>query len=282
VCMTTSTTTSSGTCTDTWCDSVHVLGPPPPVCNFHFTHYSANNPDSVHFYPSVTSTVGYTYLWSFGDGSSSTSIDPWHFYAASGTYYVCLTVTLTTSSGTCTSTICDSVHVTASTPVICNAHFTHYSNTNPDSVHFYPTTSSSSSISYYWNFGDGSSSTDHYPWHFYSSPATYYVCLTVSIPTSWGVCTSTSCDSVHAGQPMSNVHLYPNPSNAYVTIALQNTLHPVSVRIYDMTGNLLIHLPNLGDGSFEISTTNFGDGIYYYVIEDDTEGIARGKLIVLH
>jgi PKD repeat protein len=42
-----------------------------------------------------------TYTWSFGDGSTSTQMDPAHTYASSGTY----TVELVVSNGTCSDTI---------------------------------------------------------------------------------------------------------------------------------------------------------------------------------
>jgi PKD repeat protein len=232
VCLTVTDSTSGGTCTDTWCDSVHVSVVLPPVCDAHFSHYTISNPDSAHFYP--TSTTAYTsYYWTFGDGTSSSTQYPWHFYNASGTYYVCLTVTDSTSGGTCTDTHCDSVHVGAIAPV-CDAHFTHYSLTsNPDSVHFHPN-STTAYTSYFWTFGDGTTSASHDPWHFYTASGTYYVCLTVTDSTSGGTCTATHCDSVHINvisPPVcdahfthysltsnpDSVHFHPNSTTAYTS-----------------------------------------------------------------
>ena len=77
-----------------------------PVCHAQFYHYaSATNADSVHFYNQ--SPAGTHYSWTFGDGGTSDSNLPWHFYTHTGTYYVCLTVTDTTSLGTCSMTWCD-------------------------------------------------------------------------------------------------------------------------------------------------------------------------------
>jgi PKD repeat protein len=116
VCLTVRDTTSGGTCVDTWCDSVYVVTPAPPVCNAHFAHYSlTGSPDSVHFYPQTNSTHAH-YHWTFGDNTSSTNHDPWHLYQSPGTYIVCLTVTDTTSAGTCIDVQCDTliipVHIT--------------------------------------------------------------------------------------------------------------------------------------------------------------------------
>lgn len=46
------------------------------------------------------------YLWSFGDGTSSTEAFPTHTYAGSGTYQLCLTIS--DNSG-CTDTYCDAI-----------------------------------------------------------------------------------------------------------------------------------------------------------------------------
>lgn len=46
-----------------------------------------------------------TILWTFGDGTTSTSVNPTHLYAAAGTYTVSLTVTRNSCSETVTKTI---------------------------------------------------------------------------------------------------------------------------------------------------------------------------------
>ena len=50
----------------------------------------------------------YQFVWSFGDGTSSTEAYPTHVYATGGPYQLCLT--MTDGSG-CTSTYCDDVTV---------------------------------------------------------------------------------------------------------------------------------------------------------------------------
>jgi hypothetical protein len=47
-----------------------------------------------------------SYLWDFGDGTTSTLAYPSHTYAAASPVYLCLTVT----NGTCSDTYCDSIH----------------------------------------------------------------------------------------------------------------------------------------------------------------------------
>lgn len=49
----------------------------------HLTSFGSTDPDGG----------GLTYLWDFGDGTTSTAASPWHVFAASGEYAVTLTVT---------------------------------------------------------------------------------------------------------------------------------------------------------------------------------------------
>jgi hypothetical protein len=53
-------------------------------------------------------TPPYTYLWSFGDGTSSVDPYPTHVYANGGPYQLCLTIA---DAEGCTSTYCDDVSV---------------------------------------------------------------------------------------------------------------------------------------------------------------------------
>jgi gliding motility-associated-like protein len=55
-----------------------------------------------------------TYLWTFGDGGTSTVTDPSHFYKKTGTYTVCL-VARTTEG--CTDTVCKTVEADIHTAV---------------------------------------------------------------------------------------------------------------------------------------------------------------------
>lgn len=58
----------------------------------------------------VSATPGSQYLWTFGDGTSSTDISPLKTWNQSGTYLVCLTI----QNQFCSNTFCDSVTVTGS------------------------------------------------------------------------------------------------------------------------------------------------------------------------
>jgi len=74
-----------------------------PVANFSATPTSGVAPITVNFTDSSTGSIT-SRLWNFGDGTSSTAVNPAHIYSAAGTYSVSLTVTGSGGSNTKTST----------------------------------------------------------------------------------------------------------------------------------------------------------------------------------
>ncbi|MFL5764634.1 MAG: PKD domain-containing protein [Bacteroidia bacterium] len=103
VCLT--TVDSATMCSSMYCDSV-VLAADPAACNFTFTYYDNNG--QVGFGANPPTSSGYT--WDFGDGQTGTGAATTNTYAASGTYYVCSTIT--DAFNGCSNTYCDSVTVT--------------------------------------------------------------------------------------------------------------------------------------------------------------------------
>ncbi len=119
----------------------------------------------------TSSPIPLDYLWDFGDGSTSTEVSPVHAYALPGQYVV----TLTASSLCGTVSVSQPVQATCSAP---QASFTWLGNdlsvsfTNQSSGHF--------TLSYVWDFGDGTTSTQVSPVHEYLQPSTYDVSLVAS------------------------------------------------------------------------------------------------------
>jgi PKD repeat protein len=127
VCL---TIVANDSCQDTYCYTVTCGSQ--PACQASYYWY----PDSSGQYSIivVNNSTGsnLSYLWSFGDGATSTQQFPSHVYAGAGTYTVCLTVS--NSLLGCTSTYCDSMVVVnrMSVPFSINVISPIASTTRPD------------------------------------------------------------------------------------------------------------------------------------------------------
>lgn len=124
---------------------------------------------------------GYTYTWVVTGGTAASSTgNPMKVTWGNGNEGS-ITVFITNQNGTCKDTI--SVKGCLKDAPVANFSF------NPaspvclnQSVQF--TDASVGALSYYWDFGDGTSSTQVNPIHIYTSPGTYNIVLTVSNGTS--------------------------------------------------------------------------------------------------
>jgi PKD repeat protein len=145
------------------------------------------------FFDASTGSVQ-NYLWSFGDGSTSTDPNPTHTYAQDGTYLVALTVT-----GPCGADTYQQTLVVATPPAPAfSANVTE--GCAPLAVQFIDQ-STSNVTNWNWSFpgGNPSSSTDQNPFVVYDSPGTYDVTLTVSNGAGSNSTTQTSFITVEVG-----------------------------------------------------------------------------------
>ena len=127
-------------------------------------------------------SISNNYYWTFGDGDTSILKSPSHAYSSSGTYNVCLI--------NCNDTICKKIAVNSNTN--CKAPFKitviNYTGTFNDLSQV-----NGGTPSFYWNFGDGNTSTTQSPVHTYSSAGTYYITHAISTTTG---CTDSTYDTV--------------------------------------------------------------------------------------
>lgn len=109
-----------------------------------------------------------SYLWSFGDGQTSTDVHPLHQYAAPGTYSVCLI-----AANNCWSdTFCQ--NITVCLPP--QASFS-WVVANPG-IQFIDQSLNASA--WHWDFGDGATAGTASPFHAYATAGAYTVTLVVA------------------------------------------------------------------------------------------------------
>lgn len=82
----------------------HVVVMDPPIVDFEYSPLKPVENTPVQF---VNTSIGATkYLWDFGDGDTSSQVNPSHQYLRTGTYHVCL---MGVNEAGCSETICKEV-----------------------------------------------------------------------------------------------------------------------------------------------------------------------------
>lgn len=180
--------TSSG-CQSSVCKTIVLKDTMVKKCAADF--YTLTQNGTVSFIDSSKAgTYVTSWMWNFGDGTSSSLKNPQHTYA-SNVYnaYVCLTIG---SSTGCTSSFCKLVSVRDSGSVNCIANFSYYVHNR--TVSFTDSSRADTVLYRIWSFGDGSYGNGPNPSHTYTGNSQqYYVCLTVRTKTD----SCTSCKYIY-------------------------------------------------------------------------------------
>lgn len=168
-------------CTDSLTKNITVVNG--PVINFSSLDTGkCQAPFLVNF---NNSSNAVSYVWDFGDSTSSTDANPLHNYLNNGDY----TVTLigTTANG-CRDTLTKPANIKIRRPVISFPNLP-IEDCIPSTQILKANIQSADPItSYKWDFGDGQSSTSIEPSHTYAVQGAYTVSLTI---TTKGGCTET-------------------------------------------------------------------------------------------
>jgi PKD repeat protein len=139
--------------------------------------YSGAEGSAIQFNGSG-STGGATYAWTFGDGGTSSEINPTHAYGDNGTYTVTLTVTNNSAVSDMKSTSAAVSNVAPTVSASSNAP-----KNETETVTFTGSATdpagANDPLTYSWDFGDGGTSNQQNPTHAYADNGTYNVTLSV-------------------------------------------------------------------------------------------------------
>ncbi len=228
VCLIIETT---GGCTDYKCEVI-IVGEG-IYCASNFVHAVIGL--LAHFYESAESGPGEvtSYLWNFGDGTTSDAPNPEHTYATEGTYEVCLTIY--TADG-CSDMQCYAITIIEGATE-CEAAFEF---TTDGLTATFTDVSMADVASYQWTFGDGTESDSEHPTHTYTEAGTYTVCLII---TTVDECTAYVCMPIEV-----------NLGGGDCTVNFDTELDGTTVYFNSNTtpgpGDVTAYAWNFGDGTF--------------------------------
>ena len=210
----------------------------------------------------LASTGFISYLWN--NGSTLPSI----VVATAGTF----SVTGTTQNG-CTANS-NSISITSIPPITSNI-------TTTQTENFLVSFNSNAlnATSYFWNFGDGNTSSQTSPTHAYLLEGTYNVTLTLG----------NECDTVTINQSVDVIKLsindfylnaisvYPNPASDLIFIDLKgfNTHDGITYKVFDILGNQLYLSQTINDQLVQINTSNWASGVYLLNINTSKQQLTR-------
>jgi hypothetical protein len=222
-----------------------------------------------------------------------------------GTTQVCYYVEDSSATGFCYDSSC--VIISPSNPSnACAANILLWQDSvNTMTWYGYNLATGAQPLTYFWSFGDGTSSNQAFPSHTYAVPGTYVICLTI---TDNNGCTSTSCDSSMAFRlnnsnsqnsvsqisilnplglseisPIKNASVFPNPiiDQANLSFTCENSSN-ASIQVRNVFGSLLSEtnlITKQGNNNSELNFSGIPNGVYFVDIR--IEGKLKQTLKVI-
>jgi hypothetical protein len=249
------------------------------LCNTYFTNTSTGSNINSYWLVDGTYYSGYDQILPLTNGLHNVSLYNYSngFFCDSTTQMI----NIACNSGTVNPTACQA-----------NSSFIVFADsTNSGNYFAYNMSSGTGVVSYGWDFGDGTTSTQQYPFHQYALSGHYIVCLTITATNGTTTCTDSYCDSssvqrVAAGFLMHRINviaqvttgvkentlanglkMYPNPIINELTIEIEfpSTISNYTYAIIDALGKVVMK-NDLKDSKTVINTSGLDNGFYFLSI----------------
>ena len=143
------------------------------------------------------------------------------------------------------------------------------------------TDASQNTDNWYWDFGDGSSSTQQNSSHKFEGHGIYYVCLMASNECSSDI----FCDSIFnnpKGDNLNLIQVYPNPPSSTLTISNPTSLNKITVQIFTLYGDKLYEkeIDFEYNSTYKINLSDLPSAQYFFKLISDNNSETR-KIFIL-
>jgi gliding motility-associated-like protein len=214
---------------------------PLPLVSINHVDVCQGTPMNLQAVASVPGGSITDYDWSLGDGNTSTVPNPSHLYASAGMYDVKLIIT---SNNSCV----DSAMVEVEVGAPASVSFLADSVCLGQSINFINTSSSSSStVNYTWNFGNGATSVLFSPTYTYPSVGTYTVTLQAQVPGGTSGCVAST---------QRIVQIYENPvaDFSFINVCQADSMLFNNLTTHTAGQSALNYMWNFGDATISSLT----------------------------
>ncbi len=243
---------------------------PEPVASFSTSELTICLGDSIQLQNTSQDADSYQWATSAGGLSNATAENPYLFPSSSGTYTISLVVT----NGTGVDSTGQALAVTVNNPPTAIAGMSSTNLTYPTDATVFFTNSSNNASSYWWDFGDGTTSTDAQPWHTYGSSGVFDGYL---VAMNAGCANDTTFFTINVGTASLSEHefeevvIFPNPFDQLITI--ETVMKVNQFELVDMKGAKIAVDATPNANGYELKPQVAAPGIYVLTIFTDTHVI---------
>ncbi|MBK7966187.1 MAG: PKD domain-containing protein [Bacteroidetes bacterium] len=184
--------------------------------------------------------------WTFGDGGTSSLLDPKHSYAIPGTYPITLIVE---SDNGCIDSLFTSIYINVK-PII---DFTLSNECMNKEVQFEDHSTIAAGVinTWSWNFGDGNQASEQHPLHAYSTEGFYAIQLTAI--------SDSGC--INSRAKNNAIQIYPLPIANFSATPFEASIYAPQIQFNDESIGSIIWNWNFADGT---GTSNDPNPMYVY------------------
>ncbi|MBL1281510.1 MAG: T9SS type A sorting domain-containing protein [Fluviicola sp.] len=240
---------------------------PAPIASFSPSATTICVGDSLQLVSTSSDATSFLWTTSAGGLSNSSAENPYLFANSTGNY----SITLIVNNATGADTITNSLNIVVNQAPVADASASATTFTLPNATVFF-TNSSSNASSYFWNFADGTTSTDANPWHTFTTAGQFNVML---VAMNAGCANDTTYFTIDVGtiglSELENAVLSVAPNPFSDEFIIHSTKEISEIKLIDSRGaNVPISWAKK-DGVIHINAERISKGIYILQVTTGNE-----------